>query len=93
MSDSHRATGAPASGAPASGGHVPDVHGASQAVEGQHGSTADHGDTHGHDDHAHADDALGPIDWSMWGVGVLGVALALVIAAGFVFATGFSFTA
>ena len=88
MSDSHGATGAPASGA-----HVSDVHGASRTVDGPHGATTDHGDTHGHDDHAHADAALGPIDWSMWGVGILGVVLALVITAGFVLATGFSFTA
>ncbi len=88
MSDSHASTGAPASDA-----HVPDVHGTSQTVDGPHGATTDHGDAHGHDDHAHADATLGPIDWTMWGVGVLGVVLALVIAASFVLATGFSFTA
>ena len=88
MSDSHGATGAPASGT-----QVPDVHGASHAVEGPHGSTADHGDEHGHDDHAHAGDALGPIDWTMWSVGVVGVVLALAVVVGFVLATGFSFTA
>lgn len=61
--------------------HVPDAHGASTQVEGPHGSTADHGDAgHGHDDHAHDGMGLGPIDWPMWGVGALGVALALVVA-------------
>jgi hypothetical protein len=66
-------------------GHGPeilDVHGTSHAVEGPHASPEDHGDAgHGHDDHAHEPEALGPIDWAMWGAGVLGVALALVVTA------------
>ena len=33
---------------------IPDEHGTSHAVEGPHGSSADHGDDHGHDDHATA---------------------------------------
>jgi hypothetical protein len=62
-------------------------------VTGPHGA-GDHGEAeHGHDDHAHVDEELGPIDWTMWAVGVLGVAFAIVIAAGFVVATGFSFSA
>jgi hypothetical protein len=74
------------------GPRVSDVHGASHAVEGAHGSTSDHGgDGHGHDDHAHGDDALGPTDWTMWGAGVLGVVLALLVAACFVLGTGFVF--
>jgi hypothetical protein len=74
--------------------HVPDAHGASQVVEGPHGSATDHGDDgHGHDDHGHASEALGPIDWSMWGVGLLGVAVALAMTVGFVLSTGFSFGA
>jgi hypothetical protein len=73
--------------------HVPDVHGTSTVVEGPHGSTADHGDGHGHDDHAHAEDALGGIDWPMWGVGVLGVVLALMMTGALAMATGFSFGA
>ena len=77
----------------AAAGHVPDVHGASQAVEGPHGSTADHGDGHGHDDHGHAQEPLGPIDWPMWGIGVLGVVLALAVIAAMVLATGFNFAA
>jgi hypothetical protein len=72
-----------------------DTHGTQSAnAAGAHGSAADHGDgDHGLDAHGHAGNALGPIDWPMWGVGVLGVALALVVAAGFVLATGFSFGA
>jgi len=78
---------------PAGGAHVPDVHGASLAVEGAHGSTTDHGDEHGHDDHAHGEEPLGGIDWQMWGVGILGVVLALVVTAALVQSTGFSFGA
>jgi hypothetical protein len=74
--------------------HVPDVHGSARAVEGAHGAADDHGDDgHGHDDHAHAEIALGPIDWPMWAVGVIGVVGAVIVTAGFVVATGFSFTA
>ena len=65
-----------------------DEHGTSHAVEGSHGSVADHGDDHGHDDHAHAGGTLGPIDWTMWGIGVLGVIVALIITAGLVAASG-----
>ncbi len=55
-------------------------------------------DTHdagGHDDggHGHEADSLGPIDWRMWAVGVLGVITALIVTGGFVAATGFAFNA
>jgi hypothetical protein len=73
--------------------HVPDVHGDSRAVEGPHGAVTDHGETHGHDDHAHAGGELGPIDWPMWGAGMLGVVAGLLVTWGLVLATGFSFTA
>jgi hypothetical protein len=51
---------------------------------------------HGHDDHdagAHGGDgrggeALGPVDVTMWGVGVVGVALGLLVAVCVAFATG-----
>ncbi len=69
---------------------VHDEHGASHAVEGSHGSASDHGDDHGHDDHAHASEALGPVDWRMWGVGVLGVIVALIVTAGLVAASAYS---
>jgi ABC-type Zn2+ transport system substrate-binding protein/surface adhesin len=71
---------------------IADGHGA-ETIVGPHGAATDHGDDHGHDDHAHATEALGPIDWPMWGAGVLGVVLALAIAAAFVASTGFSFSA
>jgi hypothetical protein len=65
-----------------------------------HGATAHtpdpahHADQHDggpHDEHGHHADAIGPIDWQMWGVGVLGVIVALVVTAGFVVATQFVF--
>lgn len=57
---------------------------------------AHHADAHdaGHDADAHHDaDALGPIDWAMWGSGVIGVIAALAVVAGIVVATRFSFLA
>ena len=82
------------------GTNVQDQHGTTHVTADAHGSAADqsdaagdgdaHGDAHGG---GHGGEALGPIDWTMWGVGVLGVVAALIIAAGFVIATSFSFTA
>ena len=73
------------------GTHVPDQPGSSHAAAEGHGAADSHGDGHGHD--AHVGEALGPIDWTMWGVGVLGVVAALIVVAGFVAATDFSFVA
>ena len=44
-------------------------------------------DAPGHDDHAHEDATLGPVDVAAWGAGVLGIGIAVVIAACFVLAT------
>ena len=53
-----------------------------------HHATDDHGEEHGHDDHAHGDgEALGPIDTLAWGAGVLGVALGVVVWVCLIFAT------
>ncbi len=52
-----------------------------------HHKTDDHGDAHGHDDHGHTDEPLGPIDIQAWGAGALGVAIGLGVAACFVLAT------
>lgn len=64
-----------------------------------HAATADgHGDSHGDghgdrhgghgDDHGHGGMDLGPIDWRMWGIGVLGTAIGLVAAVCFGLTTG-----
>jgi hypothetical protein len=55
-----------------------------------HATAAAHG---GHDEHGHAADTLGPIDWRMWGVGLLGVLAGLVVVAGFIVSTKFAFGA
>jgi hypothetical protein len=54
-----------------------------------HADTADatHDAGH-HDEHGHAADALGPIDWRMWLVGVVGVVAALIVIAAFMVSTG-----
>lgn len=52
-----------------------------------HHAPDDHGDEHGHDDHAHAEEALGPIDLRAWGAGAVGGLLGLVVAACLVLAT------
>ena len=71
---------------------VPDPHEMS-VVAGPHGSTDDHGEDHGHDDHGHGPSTLGPVDWRMWIVGAAGVVVGLIVTAGFVVATSFSFSA
>ena len=56
---------------------------ARESMVGPHGAVDDHGETHGHDDHAHEDMELGPIDRLAWGMGALGIMLGLVVAAAF----------
>jgi hypothetical protein len=46
---------------------------------GPHGA-GDHGDAHGHEDHGHAVEPLGPVDVVAWTYAALGVALGLVVA-------------
>ena len=58
------------------------------ATTGPHGTTEDHGADHGHDDHGHADEALGKIDLPAWGAGVLGVALGAVVVIVLAIASG-----
>jgi hypothetical protein len=62
-----------------------DVPGHAEAVA--HHETDDHGDDHGHDDDAHAEEPLGPIDVPLWGAGVAGVLLGLAVAVAFILAT------
>ena len=53
-----------------------------------HHDPDDHGDEHGHDDHAHGEgEYLGPIDVIAWGAGVLGVVLGLAVALAFALST------
>jgi hypothetical protein len=61
---------------------------AADGMVGSHGSADDHGDTHGHDDHGHGSEALGPVDWRAWGAGVLGMVLGLGVALSFLLAGG-----
>jgi hypothetical protein len=60
----------------------PDPH-AGEAMVGPHGAADDHGDSHGHDDHAHGGEALGPVDVQAWGAAILGILLGLVIMIAF----------
>lgn len=57
---------------------------AGEAAVGPHGAADDHGETHGHDDHAHAAEALGPVDRLAWGAAILGIALGLVVMVAFI---------
>lgn len=51
-------------------------------------AAADHGEEHGHDDHGHAEEPLGPFDVEKWAAGIGGAAVALFVAACFAFSTG-----
>lgn len=66
--------------------HRDDVPGHAGAVA--HHATDDHGDDGGHDDHAHGEEPLGPIDVQAWGAGIAGVLLGLAVAVAFALATG-----
>lgn len=60
--------------------HSPgELHHPGDVADEAHG-TADHGEEHGHDDHAHGGEALGPVDARAWGALILGAALGLVVA-------------
>ena len=63
---------------------------AHDGMTGPHGSMADHGEDHGHDDHAHgAAIARGPMDVRAWGAGALGIVLGLVVAVAIALGGGF----
>ena len=59
--------------ASADGGHHPGD------LAGEPHGPGDHGETDGHDDHAHGAEALGPVDVQAWGALVLGVAAGLLV--------------
>ena len=50
-----------------------------ESMVGPHGSAEDHGGDQGHDDHAEAGTALGPVDVQAWGAAAAGVLLGLVV--------------
>lgn len=63
---------------------------ADDSMVGPHGLPADHGETHGHDDHAHADAAkLGPLDRAAWGAGLVGLLLGLAVAIALAMSSGY----
>lgn len=62
-------------------------HDEAHAADEPHGA-GDHGETDGHDDHGHAEEAPGPMDWGTWAVGALGVAFGLVVALAVALSTG-----
>jgi hypothetical protein len=60
--------------------HGPDAAAtATETHDEPHGSAA-HGASGGHDEHGHGEEPLGPIDLTMWGLGVLGVVLGALVA-------------
>jgi hypothetical protein len=61
-----------------------DVHASDAPMVGEPHGLGDHGEDHGHDDHAHAAEGLGPIDWPAYGAGVLGVLIGIVISWAFI---------
>jgi hypothetical protein len=56
---------------------------AGEASVGPHGAPDDHGDTHGHDDHAHDTETLGPVNVLAWAAAIGGIALGLVVMLAF----------
>lgn len=67
--------------------HATDAPGRLASAGGDHHEPTDHGDEHGHDDHAHVESPLGPVDVAAWGAGLLGLLISVVMAACFVVAT------
>ena len=61
---------------------------AGESMVGPHGSADDHGGDHGHDDHGHSGETLGPIDLPMWGAAALGLVLGLIVVFAFIQAAG-----
>ena len=61
---------------------------ADDAMTGPHGSADDHGADHGHDDHGHADEAIGKIDIPAWGAALLGIILGIVVVLALAMASG-----
>jgi hypothetical protein len=62
--------------------HATDAPGRDASADAGHHASTDQGD-----DHEHAVGALGPVDVAAWGAGILGIGIAVVIAAAFALAT------
>jgi hypothetical protein len=62
------------------------LHRPGDVADEPHGA-ADHGEEHGHDDHADAEEPLGPIDAPTWAALVGGIALGLLVAVAILIST------
>jgi hypothetical protein len=62
------------------------LHRPGDVADEPHGA-ADHGEEHGHDDHADAEEPLGPIDAPAWAALVGGIALGLLVAVAILIST------
>ena len=63
---------------------------ADDSMVGPHGTAEDHGEAHGHDDHAHGDGTmLGPLDVRAWAAGLLGLLLGLAVAVALAMSSGY----
>jgi hypothetical protein len=71
------------------GDPFPNPH-ADDSMVGPHGSAEDHGESHGHDDHAHPGaTTLGPLDRAAWGAGFFGLLLGLTVALALAMSSGY----
>jgi hypothetical protein len=70
--------------APATTNHG--LHHPGDVADESHGPD-DHGETDGHDDHAHGGEVLGPIDVQAWGALALGVGAGLLVVLGLLIST------
>jgi hypothetical protein len=57
---------------------------AGESMVGPHGAADDHGEDHGHDDHAHGEAPLGPLNFAAWGAAILGIVLGLIVLFAFI---------
>ncbi|HKB27878.1 MAG TPA: hypothetical protein VKC59_02550 [Candidatus Limnocylindrales bacterium] len=63
---------------------------ADDSMVGPHGSMDDHGETDGHDDHAHSGaSSIGPVNRAAWVAGVVGILLGLAVAVALATSSGY----
>ena len=68
---------------------TPESHSEKDHAPDGHDTAAGHDDgAHGHDEHGHGGMSLGPIDWKMWGAGIVGVVFAVIVTAAFLASAG-----